>query len=586
MFAPYCPYFKSMSITNNDTYNADHSMYTGNLTGSPMMTTLHNQCPFIAMAKRNYSTVINTSNTGNQNQTTRCPVSGKNVQDQTNATVNGRTDGNVSKCPFSSMASSFQQKATLDPSILPSFTNSPLKSLGEIAQTALNMSPSTDKEEKIDYTKQFTTAIDKVKSEGRYRVFRNMTRQCGNFPHSDDNTVVWCSNDYLGMGQNPKVIDAIQRAVQESGAGSGGTRNIAGTNKYHLELEQELADLHQKEAALLFANCYSANQSAISTIVKLIPGLVLFSDAKNHASLIDGIKQSRATKHVFKHNDVDDLRDNLSKYPKSTPKMIIFESVYSMDGTVAPIEQFCDLAEEFNCLTFLDEVHAVGLYGDRGAGIAERDGVMSRIDIISGTLAKAFGVYGGYIAANKQIVDAVRSFAPGFIFTSALPPSVTAGALASVRHLKSSTVERQQHQQRASDLKRMLKSAGLPVMDTTTHIVPLMVGDAALCKRMSDRLLEKYKIYVQPINYPTVPVGTERFRLTPGPVHTPQMMAYLVDSLKELWEEFKLESKVELQQSQKVREGVYQHEYEKEERDGKGLPLLDIMVNVVSSSRT
>jgi len=334
------------------------------------------------------------------------------------------------------------------------------------------------------------------------------------------------------------VVGAITKAVSENGAGSGGTRNIAGTNKYHLELEAELSDLHHKEASLLFANCYSANQSAISTIVKLIPELVLFSDEKNHASLIDGIRQSRATKHVFKHNNVDHLREQLKKYPKSTPKMIIFESVYSMDGTISPISTICDLAEEFNCLTFIDEVHAVGLYGPRGAGVAERDGVMHRIDIISGTLAKGFGVYGGYIAANKHIIDGIRSFAPGFIFTTALPPSVTAGALASVRHLKNSTVEREMHQEKAAMLKRLLIEAGIPVMDSQTHIVPVLVGDAALCKKMSDSLLENWNIYVQPINYPTVPVGKERFRLTPGPVHTKEMMEHLVSSLVEVWKEF------------------------------------------------
>jgi len=366
-----------------------------------------------------------------------------------------------------------------------------------------------------------------------------MTRECGNFPHAEGtDVIVWCSNDYLGMGQHPKVVEAIRTAVEENGAGSGGTRNIAGTNKYHLQLESELADLHHKEASLLFANCYSANQSAISTIAKLIPGLILFSDEKNHASLIDGIRQSRVPKHVFKHNNLDHLREQLQLYPKSTPKMIIFESVYSMDGTVAPIAEICDLAQEFNCMTFIDEVHAVGLYGPRGAGVAERDGVMHRIDIISGTLAKGFGVYGGYIAANTHIIDAIRSFAPGFIFTTALPPSVTAGALASVRHLKSSNVEREKHQQRAATLKKLLKEAGLPVMESSTHIVPVLVGDAALCKKMSDSLLENWNIYVQPINYPTVPVGKERFRLTPGPVHTDEMMHHLVNSLVEVWKEF------------------------------------------------
>jgi 5-aminolevulinate synthase len=416
---------------------------------------------------------------------------------------------------------------------------SPVPYTPEDKSSQLSVTQTEKENPPTDYKNYFKKAIDTVKSEGRYRVFKNMTRECGNFPHAEGtDVIVWCSNDYLGMGQHPKVIEAITKAVEENGAGSGGTRNIAGTNKYHLELESELADLHQKEASLLFANCYSANQSAISTIVKLIPGLVLFSDEKNHASLIDGIRQSRATKHVFKHNNIEHLRELLKFYPKSTPKMIIFESVYSMDGTVAPIADICDLAEEFNCMSFIDEVHAVGLYGPRGAGVSERDGVMHRIDIISGTLAKGFGVYGGYIAANSHIIDAIRSFAPGFIFTTALPPSVTAGALASVKHLKSSNTERDLHQQKAATLKRLLKAAGLPVMDSTTHIVPVLVGDASLCKKMSDTLLEKWNVYVQPINYPTVPVGTERFRFTPGPVHTDEMMKHLVNSLVEVWKEF------------------------------------------------
>jgi 5-aminolevulinate synthase len=435
------------------------------------------------------------------------------------------------------------------PSIEPdTFTTKPAKifsvPVNKEEEVVVQESDVTKKKEEnqelplTDYTKCFKDAIDKVKSEDRYRVFKNMTRQCGKFPYAEGDVIVWCSNDYLGMGQHPKVVEAITKAVTENGAGSGGTRNIAGTNKYHLELESELADLHYKEASLLFANCYSANQSAISTIVSLIPGLVLFSDAKNHASLIDGIRQSRATKHIFRHNNIEHLRELLQLYPKSTPKMIIFESVYSMDGTVAPISAICDLASEYNCLTFIDEVHAVGLYGPRGAGVAERDGVMERIDIISGTLAKGFGVYGGYIAANKYIVDAIRSFAPGFIFTTAIPPSVTAGALASVKHLKQSTIEREMHQYKAATLKKKLKEAGLPVMDSQTHIVPVLVGDAALCKKMSDRLLEKFSIYVQPINYPTVPVGKERFRLTPGPVHTEPMMDHLVESLVDIWKEF------------------------------------------------
>jgi len=342
------------------------------------------------------------------------------------------------------------------------------------------------------------------------------------------------------MGQHPVVLSAIEGAVKQSGAGSGGTRNISGTNRYHKELEWELADLHKKEASLLFSSCYVANTSAITTLVKLIPGLELYSDAKNHASLIEGIRNSRAPKKVFRHNDVEHLEQLLRESDSSTPKLIIFESVYSMDGTIAPIGKICDVAQKYSALTFIDEVHAVGLYGLRGAGVAEQDGEMHRIDLISGTLAKAFGVYGGYVAANKDIVDALRSYSPGFIFTTSLPPSVTSGAAASVKYLKEHPEIRYDHRAKSAKLKQMLKSAGLPVMMTDSHIVPVVVGDAKLCKKMSDHLLANYHIYAQPINYPTVPVGTERFRFTPGPVHTEAMMQHLVQSLVQLWKDFSL----------------------------------------------
>jgi 5-aminolevulinate synthase len=392
---------------------------------------------------------------------------------------------------------------------------------------------------KTNYQNFFVESVDELKKEGRYRVFRNMTRQCGNFPMTHDDLTVWCSNDYLGMGQHPVVLDAIHEAVSSCGAGSGGTRNIAGTNKYHLELEHELADLHNKSGALVFANCYSANVSTISTITKIIPGIKIFSDEKNHASLIEGIRYSRAPKEVFRHNDVDHLEELLAREDISAPKIIIFESVYSMDGSIGHIEKICDLAEKYNAMTFIDEVHAVGLYGPRGGGIAERDGLMDRLDIISGTLGKAYGCYGGYISASFDICDAIRCSAPGFIFTTAIPPSVTAGAVASVKHLKVSNVERQTHSQNTLFCKEKLREAKLPMMENGSHIIPVMIGDSFLCKKMSDSLLSK-GIFIQPINYPTVPKGTERFRITPGPLHSKDMTIRLVSELTQLWDEYGL----------------------------------------------
>jgi len=331
------------------------------------------------------------------------------------------------------------------------------------------------------------------------------------------------------------VRAAMHEAIEAVGAGSGGTRNISGTTHYHVELEAELADLHGKEAALLFTSAYIANDATLSTLQRLIPGLVIFSDEKNHASMIQGIRHGGGEKHIFRHNDVEDLEDKLKKFPRGTPKVIVFESVYSMDGHIAPIAAFADLAKKYNALTYLDEVHAVGLYGPRGGGIAEREGVMGRIDIINGTLAKGFGVMGGYIAASKACCDAIRSYAPGFIFTTSLAPAIAAGALASIRHLKSSDVERERLHERVATLKRHLAEAKLPVMDNPSHIVPVMVGDPVHCKAVTDMLLERYGIYVQPINYPTVPRGTERMRLTPSPVHSDAQMAYLIQALEELW---------------------------------------------------
>ena len=392
------------------------------------------------------------------------------------------------------------------------------------------------------YDQIFTDQLDVLRKEGRYRIFADLKRHRGNFPMADHRrdgahreVTVWCSNDYLGMGQHPDVLAAMHGALDEVGAGSGGTRNIAGTTRYHVALEAELADLHGKEAALVFTSAYVANDATLSTLQKLIPGVVIFSDEKNHASMIEGIRRGGAAREIFRHNDLADLELRLRKYPGGTPKIIAFESVYSMDGHIAPIAEICGLAEKYGALTYLDEVHAVGLYGARGGGISERDGAARRIDIINGTLAKGFGVMGGYIAATRVCCDAIRSFAPGFIFSTSLAPAVAAGAIASIRHLKVSQAERALHQVRAAELKARLIDAGLPVMESPSHIVPVMVGDPVHCKALTDVLLDRHGIYVQPINYPTVPKGTERIRLTPSPVHTQAQMDYLVSVLKELW---------------------------------------------------
>ncbi|WP_304187382.1 5-aminolevulinate synthase [Phenylobacterium aquaticum] len=395
----------------------------------------------------------------------------------------------------------------------------------------------------MNYQDAFRSAVDKVRQEGRYRVFADLKRHRGQFPRatwtqddgSQGDVIVWCSNDYLGQGQNPVVLDAMHKAIEEAGAGSGGTRNISGTTHYHVELEAELADLHRKEAALLFTSGYVSNEASLSTLYKVLPGLIIFSDALNHNSMISGIRAGRGERHVFRHNDLAHLEELLAAADPAAPKLIAFESVYSMDGDIADIAGTIALAKQYGALTYIDEVHAVGMYGPRGAGVAERDGVMAQIDIIEGTLGKAFGVMGGYIAADAIIVDAIRSYADGFIFTTSIPPALAAGAVASIRYLKDHNEVRIAHQERAAALKARMAKAGLPVMPSVSHIVPVEVGDPVHCKMISDILLSDYGIYVQPINYPTVPRGTERLRFTPSPAHTDDMMEDLVRALEKLW---------------------------------------------------
>ncbi|MEM1149767.1 MAG: 5-aminolevulinate synthase [Pseudomonadota bacterium] len=403
----------------------------------------------------------------------------------------------------------------------------------------------------MDYEAFFKSEIADLKDEGNYRVFANIKRRKGEFPLADNHglvgpeqVTVWCSNDYLGMGQNKTVLEAMHTALDECGAGAGGTRNISGTNKYHVLLEEELADLHGKEAALLFTSGYVSNWTALGTLAARLPGCVVVSDELNHASMIEGIRHSRASKRIFKHNSPEDLEAKLKDLDPEVPKLVAFESVYSMDGDIAPIAEFCDVAEQYGAMTYLDEVHAVGLYGPRGGGIAEQEGLMDRLTVIEGTLGKAFGVLGGYIAASSALCDFIRSFASGFIFTTALPPTVAAGALASIKHLKVSEIERMQQRARVAEVRRKLHALGIPTMDNPSHIVPVMVGDPKKCKMISDWLMEVHGIYVQPINYPTVPKGTERLRITPSPIHTPGDVDRLVNALSEIWSQCALARRV------------------------------------------
>ncbi len=401
----------------------------------------------------------------------------------------------------------------------------------------------------MDYDKIFSQAIDRLHAEGRYRVFIDILRNKGSFPnarcfahHNGPQPVtVWCSNDYLAMGQHPDVIVAMEEALHNVGAGSGGTRNIGGNTHYHIQLERELADWHNKSGALLFTSGYVSNEATLSTLTKILPGCIIFSDELNHASMIAGIKNSGCEKRVFRHNDLEHLEELLATEDPEVPKLIAFESIYSMDGDIAPLHAICDLADKYNALTYCDEVHAVGMYGKRGGGISERDNAAERITVIEGTLAKAVGVMGGYITADQKIVDVIRSYAPGFIFTTSLSPVLVAGALASIRHLKQSSAERDGQQASAQRLKDLFTESGLPLMDSSTHIVPLLVGDPIKAKKISDILLAEYGVYVQPINYPTVPRGTERLRFTPGPAHTEAMMKGLAEALVEIWGRMDLE---------------------------------------------
>jgi 5-aminolevulinate synthase len=400
--------------------------------------------------------------------------------------------------------------------------------------------------QRMDYQAFFAQALARLRDERRYRVFADLERHAGRFPrarwhspHGPRDVVIWCSNDYLGMGQHPKVVGAMIETATRMGTGAGGTRNIAGTNHPLVELERELADLHRKEAALVFTSGYISNETGISTIAKLIPNCLILSDALNHNSMIEGVRQSHCEKQIFHHNDMAHL-ESLLRAAGERPKLIVFESLYSMDGDVAPTQAICDLAQRYGAMTYIDEVHAVGMYGPNGGGIAERDGTMARIDVVEGTLAKAFGCLGGYIAGSAKLIDAVRSYAPGFIFTTALPPAVCAAATAAIRHLKTSSWERERHQDRAGRTKSVLTAAGLPIMPNETHIVPVFVGDPERCKAASDLLLERHSIYIQPINYPTVARGTERLRITPSPYHDDTLIDELAEALVDVWEELGL----------------------------------------------
>jgi len=547
-----------------------------------LASTMQDQCPFLREMSTSTMTSKNLKITGQQvkNFENKCPF-GKLIFSTRHTSPSA-----VTTCPLRDFHSTghkeiHQKVAVAQPTQEMVMERELLYKFQKAKQQRVSIAPMEDMVDGMEYDgvipmqivqppqesrkeqlcqKAFGGVIEKLKQEGNYRVFNHIDRKVGHFPMADNrldikpahlkeddpysreairDIAVWCNNDYLGMGQHPNVLTAMKQTIDTFGAGSGGTRNISGTTSLHVKLEKELAELHKKESALLFSSCYTANASAIPTICKLLgDNTVIFSDAKNHASLIEGIRNARVERKVFRHNDVDHLRELLAATDPAAPKLIIFESVYSMDGTIGPIEKICDAADEFDALTFIDEVHAVGLYGPRGGGVAEREGLLHRLDIVSGTLGKAFGLYGGYIASRAPIIDAVRSFAPGFIFTTSLPPVIVGGALESVTYLKTHSKERALAHENAMYLKKKLKDYGLPVMDTPSHIVPLIVGDSKICKKMSDTLLNQHRIYVQPINYPTVDKGTERFRLTATPVHSKAEIDRLASTLVQLWQDF------------------------------------------------
>lgn len=506
-----------------------------------IMQTFGTVCPFLKSTQRgtHYTSTMSESNNNNQ-QAVSAP--GKLSKNQTQKSFSTNPEVRMHSEEVYDVGS-LKLKAAGSRNLV--------KNSGELARSFDNNGEITIEADESVNGNSITTAVlnqkmEKLKESGNYRVFFDIERKRGQYPiaykHSAEKAdhkkvVAFCSNDYLGMGQHPVVLNAMTNAIENSGAGAGGTRNISGTTPYHSELERELADLHGQEGALVFTSCYVANDATISTLGKLLPGLHIFSDSLNHASLIQGVRHSGCPKHVFRHNDLAHLEEQLKSVSKAVPKLIVFESVYSMDGDIGYIKEICDLADKYGAMTFIDEVHAVGMYGQKGGGIAQQRGLEDRLTFVSGTLAKAYGVFGGYVASSSLIIDAIRSHAPGFIFTSSLPPSVAAGACASVKYLKKSQVEREQHQARANTLKNMLRTVGLPFIDAESHIIPVMVCDPVKCKKASDMLLEEHGIYVQPINYPTVPKGLERLRFTPGPLHTQEHLDHLITSLLSVFAE-------------------------------------------------
>uniref|UniRef100_A0A7S4GMS8 5-aminolevulinate synthase n=1 Tax=Oxyrrhis marina TaxID=2969 RepID=A0A7S4GMS8_OXYMA len=508
------------------------------------MSEVQKLCPFVhnTAAKE----VVNSRNVGCLSR--MCPVMSHNQE--TVVVEDTKAPEETRKCPFAEVREEPEVKTGVCPVSGASATSGPPLATPKAGQTeplVADHQPTIRTQNfSALYENNFQQAIDALHQEGRYRTFANLRRHRGNFPNAtfkaagdqvtDFEVKMFCSNDYLGMGQNQVVLDACHEALNEAGTGAGGTRNIGGTTRYHVELEAELADLHQKEAALVCSSCFVANEAALSLFGKLLDNPVIISDAANHASMIEGIRHAKCEKRIFKHDDMEDLERILQEVGPDRPKVVAFESVYSMSGTIGNLKQICALSKKYNAYTFCDEVHAVGMYGQRGAGVLEREGLLGECDVISGTLGKAFGVFGGYIAGSKQFVDCVRSFAPGFIFTTAVPPVVAAGALAAVRHLKGSPVERQVQQLRAKQLKALLTAHGLPVMENPSHIVPVTVGDPVKCKALTDALLFKHQIYLQPINYPTVPRGTERIRITPGPLHSEQDLVRLGKAIAEEWQ--------------------------------------------------